>query len=111
MHWMPWISHATKYIRDQYPKPWSNETEKLVAFLMGIDSHSIADQLFHGLKGIRRGFIDVAAYLDFRGKWQDAHDNCDVGGDTVCYHQFNSEAMYNYKWYVPTRDIVKVSCV
>ena len=31
----PFQAGAAEYIRSKYPKPWDNETEKLVAFMMG----------------------------------------------------------------------------
>lgn len=40
-HWAPFQANASNYIRSK-PKPWDEDTEKLVVFMMGVVSHYIA---------------------------------------------------------------------
>lgn len=52
-HWTPFQIAAANYIRDKYPH-WAKESRNmhgpgLVAFMLGVTSHYIADMNWHGL--------------------------------------------------------------
>ncbi|XP_025890667.1 phosphatidylinositol-glycan-specific phospholipase D, partial [Nothoprocta perdicaria] len=57
-HWSPFLNASIQYIRRNYPQPWEEATEKLVAFLFGIASHMVADVSWHSL-GIEQGFLEA----------------------------------------------------
>ncbi|KAI4530873.1 hypothetical protein MG293_018731, partial [Ovis ammon polii] len=59
-HWTPFLNASIHYIRKNYPLPWDEDTEKLVAFLFGITSHMVADVNWHSL-GIEQGFLRTMA--------------------------------------------------
>ncbi|ETE72542.1 Phosphatidylinositol-glycan-specific phospholipase D, partial [Ophiophagus hannah] len=61
-HWSPFLNTSIHYIRKNYPQPWEEATEKLVAFLFGIASHMVADVSWHSL-GIEQGFLRAMAAL------------------------------------------------
>ena len=67
-HWPPFHVATVQYIKKNYPQPWSPETEKLVSFLFGMISHSVADIIWHDLGIIGRntfqGFIQSLAETD-----------------------------------------------
>lgn len=75
----PFITTAANYIYENLKKPWTEEDEKLVAFVMGIQSHSISDIVWHSLRGIKDGFITTDSKICFNNKWEEAHSNCDQG--------------------------------
>lgn len=67
-HWENFQRVAVDLIRKQ-PTPWSDETEKIVAFLLGVVSHSTADILWHDLAEIQntaQGFIQATANANYK---------------------------------------------
>ncbi|XP_038627261.1 phosphatidylinositol-glycan-specific phospholipase D isoform X2 [Tachyglossus aculeatus] len=105
-HWAPFLNASVHYIRKNFPLPWEQETEKLVAFLFGISSHLVADVSWHGL-GIEQGFLRTMGAIDFHGSYIDAHRAGDFGGDVLSQFEFN----FNYlsrDWYVPVRDLIGI---
>lgn len=46
----PFQKATIEYFRKKYPEPWNENAEKLIAFLLGIVSHSVADILWHDLQ-------------------------------------------------------------
>ena len=70
-HWGEYVKVAFNYINSNYPTPWDEDTERLVAFLFGIISHQVAIQIFpsspfkvadinwHSLQGLHDGYLDV----------------------------------------------------
>lgn len=49
MHWPPHYTAALTYIQNNFSQPYNDEARKLIAFYMGVISHSVADQWWHGL--------------------------------------------------------------
>ncbi|XP_053771165.1 phosphatidylinositol-glycan-specific phospholipase D isoform X4 [Desmodus rotundus] len=96
-HWTPFLNASVHYIRENYPRPWGKDTEKLVAFLFGVASHMVADVSWHSL-GIEQGFLRTMAAIDFHGSYSEAHTAGDFGGDVLSQFEFN----FNYlarDWY------------
>ncbi|XP_069469728.1 phosphatidylinositol-glycan-specific phospholipase D [Ambystoma mexicanum] len=105
-HWAPFLNTSINYIRTNYPQPWKEHTEKLVAFLFGIASHMVADVSWHSL-GIEQGFLRAMASIDFHGSYQEAHRAGDFGGDVLSQYELN----FNYlkaHWYVPVTDLMNI---
>ncbi len=46
LHWEPFQDRYLEWIRASYQPPWSDEAARHIAFLMGMASHGMADQLF-----------------------------------------------------------------
>ncbi|XP_064561238.1 phosphatidylinositol-glycan-specific phospholipase D isoform X3 [Zonotrichia leucophrys gambelii] len=87
-HWSPFLKASIDYIRRNYPQPWEEATEKLVAFLFGIASHMVADVSWHSL-GIDQGFLKAMGEIDFRGSYSEAHSVGDFGGDVVSQYELD----------------------
>ncbi|XP_034982301.2 phosphatidylinositol-glycan-specific phospholipase D isoform X3 [Zootoca vivipara] len=105
-HWAPFLNTSIHYIRKNYPQPWGEATEKLVAFLFGIASHMVADVSWHSL-GIEQGFLHAMAAIDFHGSYSDAHAAGDFGGDVLS--QFELDFSYlEPSWYVPVKDLLSI---
>ncbi|BFZ16486.1 hypothetical protein BsWGS_19525 [Bradybaena similaris] len=107
-HWTPFINASINYIRRQYPKPWNKDVHKLVAFIMGIQSHQVADVSWHSL-GIDQGFLQTMAKTNFHGDFPSAHTVGDLGGDVLNLFQLN----LNYsdifgEWYIPVHDLLQI---
>jgi hypothetical protein len=71
-------------MRQKYPEPYTEKGEKLVAFLLGVTSHAIADILWHDLRIIGntdQGFIRAMADMDYNGDYDKAHSEADIGGE------------------------------
>eukprot|EP00759_Apiculatamorpha_spiralis_P036733 PhF_6_TR37036/c0_g1_i2/m.54179/K01127/E3.1.4.50; glycosylphosphatidylinositol phospholipase D len=109
-HWVPWFRVAIDYVRNTYPKPWSDATEKLVVFLYGVACHSIADIVWHAsLCGAPNGFIDVEAWVDFNNQREVAHQLVDPGGDVVANYELDLSYIGEVtEWYVPAADLVNI---
>ncbi|XP_010196378.2 phosphatidylinositol-glycan-specific phospholipase D [Colius striatus] len=105
-HWSPFLSASIHYIRRNYPQPWEEATEKLVAFLFGIASHMVADVSWHNL-GIDQGFLKAMGEIDFHGSYSEAHKVGDFGGDVLS--QFELDFSYlSSDWYVPVKDLAAI---
>lgn len=49
-HWEEFIQDFVEHIVDTYPPPWDNvEERKAIAFMMGVASHGIQDEIFDSL--------------------------------------------------------------
>ncbi|XP_077209130.1 phosphatidylinositol-glycan-specific phospholipase D [Paroedura picta] len=105
-HWAPFLNASIHYIRKNYPQPWEEPTEKLVAFLFGIASHMVADVSWHSL-GIEQGFLKAMAAIDFHGSYSEAHSAGDFGGDVLSQYELD----FNYldpSWYIPVKDLMSI---
>uniref|UniRef100_A0A8D2JGN8 Phosphatidylinositol-glycan-specific phospholipase D n=1 Tax=Varanus komodoensis TaxID=61221 RepID=A0A8D2JGN8_VARKO len=98
-HWAPFLKASIHYIRKNYPLPWEEATEKLVAFLFGIASHMVADVSWHSL-GIEQGFLQAMAAIDFHGSYSEAHAAGDFGN--FCIYGFSNVV------YVPVQDLLSI---
>eukprot|EP00854_Cymbomonas_tetramitiformis_P017079 gene17079-20300_t len=87
-HWPPFHAAAAKYIRDKYPRPWDEDTEKLVVWMHGLISHFIADNSWHGMHGVPSGygFIQTLGEQNFNcsgNLCQVAHNEADTVDDAI----------------------------
>ncbi|XP_005434980.1 phosphatidylinositol-glycan-specific phospholipase D isoform X2 [Falco rusticolus] len=105
-HWSPFLSASIHYIRRNYPQPWEEATEKLVAFLFGIASHMVADVSWHSL-GIDQGFLKAMGEIDFHGSYSEAHNVGDFGGDVVSQFELDFSYLAS-NWYVPVKDLAAI---
>ncbi|XP_014796364.1 PREDICTED: phosphatidylinositol-glycan-specific phospholipase D [Calidris pugnax] len=105
-HWSPFLSASIDYIRKNYPQPWEEATEKLVAFLFGIASHMVADVSWHSL-GIDQGFLKAMGEIDFHGSYSEAHNVGDFGGDVVSQFELDFSYLAS-NWYVPVKDLAAI---
>ncbi|KFW77601.1 Phosphatidylinositol-glycan-specific phospholipase D [Manacus vitellinus] len=105
-HWSPFLKASIQYIRRNYPQPWEEATEKLVAFLFGIASHMVADVSWHSL-GIDQGFLKAMGEIDFHGSYSEAHSAGDFGGDVVSHFELDFSYLAS-KWYVPVKDLAAI---
>ncbi|KFV50342.1 Phosphatidylinositol-glycan-specific phospholipase D [Gavia stellata] len=105
-HWSPFLSASIHYIRRNYPQPWEEATEKLVAFLFGIASHMVADVSWHSL-GIDQGFLKAMGEIDFHGSYSEAHNVGDFGGDVLSQFELDFSYLAS-NWYVPVKDLAAI---
>ncbi|KAF4798254.1 phosphatidylinositol-glycan-specific phospholipase D isoform X1 [Turdus rufiventris] len=105
-HWSPFLKTSIDYVRRNYPQPWDEATEKLVAFLFGIASHIVADVSWHSL-GIDQGFLKAMGEIDFHGSYSEAHSVGDFGGDVVSQFELDFSYLAS-SWYVPVKDLAAI---
>ncbi|XP_068530814.1 phosphatidylinositol-glycan-specific phospholipase D isoform X2 [Anas acuta] len=105
-HWSPFLNASIHYIRRNYPQPWEEATEKLVAFLFGIASHMVADVSWHSL-GIDQGFLKAMGEIDFHGSYSEAHSVGDFGGDVLSQFELDFGYLAS-NWYVPVKDLASI---
>ena len=56
------------YFRETYPNPIGNEdAERLIAFILGLTSHQMADVSWHSLEGLKDGMITMLSKTSFNG--------------------------------------------
>ncbi|KAK2566631.1 Phosphatidylinositol-glycan-specific phospholipase D [Acropora cervicornis] len=108
-HWAPFLNATVNYIRKKYPKPWDQETEKLVAFTLGFVSHQVADVTWHSL-GIKQGFLTTMGDVNFFGSFPAAHPVGDIGGDMVASFEGDTSQIPTglKEWYLPSRDLEEI---
>jgi len=106
-HWPPFLEAMALYLREQCPRPWGEEDRRRIAFFLGVVSHSVADIDWHGLDGVREGFIDVMSRQEFHGDWGAAHEVADSGGDFVLSYEGDMSWLAP-QWYFPLRDLAEI---
>ena len=104
-HWPDFWNATLAHLSKKYSRPWNLDAERLVSFLFGVISHSIADVSWHSLY-MNEGFIDAMRFLDFGGNYDNAHMAADFGGDFLI-SRFSKQKYLDY-WSVPTLDIVEI---
>jgi glycosylphosphatidylinositol phospholipase D len=109
-HWPPFIQAFSEQIHTKYPKPWNATVERIVAFVLGQVSHSVADILWHDLSEVRdlthQGFIRAQAAIYMDGDYSTSHFEADVGAEFAMASS-TSIAWLVPTWFVPTMDIVE----
>jgi len=60
-HWEPFQSAYLDWIVDNYQPPWSDEAAQHIAFLMGMASHGMSDQVYDSMYLTRAGVYDEGA--------------------------------------------------
>jgi len=60
-HWEPFHLAYLQWIRDHYPAPYSTEAWEHIAFLFGMVSHGLTDQMYDGM------YLERAAFYDHAG--------------------------------------------
>jgi len=66
-----------------YPKPWTEDVHRLLAFSFGFLAHAGADTPWHSL-GHAGGIIQAMEFIEF-GSYGDAHTMADVGTNSIQY--------------------------
>jgi hypothetical protein len=57
-HWEPFHLTYLDWIRTTYAPPWSEEATRHIAFLLGMATHGMSDQLYDGMYLTRHGHYD-----------------------------------------------------
>ena len=60
-HWEPFQSAYLDWIVGNYAPPWSDEAAEHIAFLMGMASHGMSDQVYDSMYLTRAGIYDEGA--------------------------------------------------
>lgn len=112
-HWSPFQNATVQYIR-KLKTPWDQATQKLVAFLLGIVSHSTADILWHDIAAAsptQQGLIQALADANYNargsGYSSDVHEEADTGGEFVAAAEFDLQYLLD-SWYVPIEDLTQI---
>lgn len=106
-HWAPFLNASANYIRKTLPKPWNEETRKLLSFIFGVASHQVADITWHSL-GIDQGFLQTMSKVNFHGSFSTAHPVGDVGGDIISIFEGDLQDVLTYNWYIPVGDLLSI---
>jgi len=75
-HWEPFQTHYLDWIASAYEPPWSDEAAQHIAFLMGMASHGMCDQVYDGM------------YLERSNVHDEGTSGTDIGRDgstDVCF--------------------------
>ncbi|KAJ1918940.1 hypothetical protein H4219_002296 [Mycoemilia scoparia] len=105
-HWTPFLEAGVKLLRKKYQKPYNEQAETLVAFLFGVASHQVSDELWHSIN-LQEGIMRVMANSGFDHKFSKAHDLLDVGGDFAIRHMDSLNYLHG-SWTVPIADVVEI---
>ena len=62
-HWGTFQAVAAQYIRSTYPQPWNDTAQKLIAFIAGVVSHSIADGMGRSVGSSLLALTPIPVYL------------------------------------------------
>jgi glycosylphosphatidylinositol phospholipase D len=92
---------------------WTQDTEKLVAFIFGVSVHYVADEFFEGLTGELgrgQGLVEQlgAMNLNNSGKGDSRESAANVGGDFFTAWAFSEKKIHPWERYFPTEEIVDI---
>lgn len=111
-HWLPFQQATIQYLHQTYHLNDEN-AERLIAFLFGVMSHSVADIIWHDLGVIqetRQGFIQALANTDYQFQGRDynstIHSLADIGGEFMAGLEFDLSYLGIFD--LPYHDIVKI---
>ena len=112
-HWPPWQAAAATYIRgrpDFAAGNWSEATEKLVAFVLGVSVHYAADEMWEGLTGqLSRGQGFVRTLSSFNlghpGTTDDDESVANLAADFGVSWALNGTRIKPWRRYFPIEDI------
>ena len=95
-HWEPFVDALIEYMHATYPPPFDDqETRRMAAFVMGMASHGLQDEIFDTL------FLPQIAVHDGAGQ-----DEADPGTDAFLFKDGYLE--HKPEPFAPTSDLVEV---
>ncbi|EKD69967.1 MAG: hypothetical protein ACD_46C00687G0010 [uncultured bacterium] len=100
-HWDPFVYAFSDYLREKYPYP-AQQNPPLVAFLFGVATHRISDEVTHWT------FYPEIAKYDFKGDKTKAEDVADMGIDILVNVEKNQWATKPSVWWVPVKDLLAI---
>ena len=103
-HWPPFQNYTANYIRETYPRPWTEDAQNFVAFLFGMMVHSVSDSSWHSLS-MDEGLIEAMQFTEFLGSFDDAHNMADIGGEFVLKYTVDLTGNAELRWFIPTTDL------
>lgn len=98
-HWEPFVEAYIRWIRDELDHPYTQgEAGEHVAFLMGLASHGMADQVFDST------FMDAARIHDAAGWSEELLDSFDTATDVLLVADTGINYLDTLPW-VPADDL------
>jgi hypothetical protein len=98
-HWEPFVEAYIRWIRDTQDHPFNQgEAGEHVAFLMGLASHGMADQVFDST------FMDAARIHDAAGWSEELLDSFDTATDVILVAETGVNYLDTLPW-VPADDL------
>ena len=67
-HWEPFQTSVLEHIKATYAPPWSVEAREHIAFMLGMASHGMSDQIYDSM------FMERARVYDVDSDWQESFD-------------------------------------
>lgn len=112
-HWLPFIFDYVEYINSKY-EVGSRRYEQLVAFLLGVESHGIADLIWHwgpNTNGAEdQGFLNAMGHdasICKDDRWEKCHGIGDTGADFYLSYRADLHHFSDY-WTYPINDLVEI---
>lgn len=99
-HWDPFLDAYIEYLHKASSHP-KQDKQRLIAFLMGVATHRVADELWHWT------FINHLAEQDFNGNWDDAHTAADRGIDIIIAVDLGMKDL-SLVWRAPVSELTEV---
>lgn len=118
-HWPPFQTAVVEHILRHYPKAsgdetWPGRAQKLIAFLLGVVSHSVADITWHDIataEYIQQGFIQALAEADYYVRNSSysgtEHSEADAGGEFMAAYELDLSFLSD-TWFLPAEDLAQV---
>eukprot|EP00756_Hemistasia_phaeocysticola_P018054 Hpha_TRINITY_DN15571_c2_g14::TRINITY_DN15571_c2_g14_i1::g.106278::m.106278/K01127/E3.1.4.50; glycosylphosphatidylinositol phospholipase D len=115
-HWPPWQAAAVSYVRslpDFKSGNWTEDTQKLVAFLYGVSVHYISDELWEGLNpqlGRGQGFVRFLSSFNLGHDGMSDNDEsvANMASDFYVSWGFKETAIEPWKRYFPIDEIAEI---
>lgn len=101
-HWPPFLVSCARYWHERYgDDPFSSDSLRLQAFLVGVFTHQVTDASWHSLVRHHEthGMISVLSQLEFDGDFEQAHTFADVMGDFLVLGDVLVTVLDNWLYY------------
>eukprot|EP01063_Lacrimia_lanifica_P009765 TRINITY_DN16645_c0_g2_i1.p1 TRINITY_DN16645_c0_g2~~TRINITY_DN16645_c0_g2_i1.p1 ORF type:complete len:839 (+),score=228.63 TRINITY_DN16645_c0_g2_i1:48-2564(+) len=115
-HWPPWQAAAIRYVRDRpdfEAEEWSEETQRLVAFIFGVSVHYITDELWEGLTpqlGAGQGFVRTLSTMNLGhdGRTDNDEGVANLAADFYMSYALDERGVRPWKRDFPVKAIAEV---
>ncbi|MBN1352894.1 zinc dependent phospholipase C family protein [candidate division KSB1 bacterium] len=102
-HWQPFRQVLFDYINNANPLSESPDRKRLMAFYMGVLTHSVSDDLWHFSGENHTSFIEMAKIKD-----NAEHRPVEVACDVFCHSQCPFRRLHGALWWPPIETLCSV---
>ncbi len=102
-HWRPFQETYREYLMERFPRPWSAEARREIAFFLGALVHGVTDVAWQPVEEHPFSFMDVTARMD-----KTPPDQMDTLFDVHAYAKLPLEVSLTGRFWWPQESVLEV---